>query len=148
MKWLYHIVSTIIFLVMQGIPFILFPLLNRSPIDSDQEFITVLLYWTVFQAPLLVLVIFTVRISTWIQELKQPKWLLLGVGGIVLWFLNNIFATQSLLFITNRPIAQSFSELIEHTLISSALWIVVIGMLSIELWDIQKYNRSRGDTGQ
>lgn len=148
MKWLYHIVSTIIFLVMQGIPFILFPLLNRSPIDSDQEFITVLLYWTVFQAPLLVLVIFTVRISTWIQELKQPKWLLLGVGGIVLWFLNNIFATQSLLFITNRPIAQSFSELIEHTLISSALWIVVIGMLSIELWDIQKYNRSRGDTDQ
>ena len=148
MKWLYHIVSTIIFLVMQGIPFILFPLLNRSPINSDQEFITVLLYWTVFQAPLLVLVIFTVRISTWIQELKQPKWLLLGVGGIVLWFLNNIFATQSLLFITNRPIAQSFSELIEHTLISSALWIVVIGMLSIELWDIQKYNRSRGDTDQ
>ena len=148
MKWLYHIVSTIIFLVMQSIPFILFPLLNRSPIDSDQEFITVLLYWTVFQAPLLVLVIFTVRISTWIQELKQPKWLLLGVGGIVLWFLNNIFATQSLLFITNRPIAQSFSELIEHTLISSALWIVVIGMLSIELWDIQKYNRSRGDTAQ
>ena len=148
MKWLYHIVSTIIFLVMQSIPFILFPLLNRSPIDSDQEFITVLLYWTGFQAPLLVLVIFTVRISTWIQELKQPKWLLLGVGGIVLWFLNNIFATQSLLFITNRPIAQSFSELIEHTLISSALWIVVIGMLSIELWDIQKFNRSRGDTDQ
>ena len=94
------------------------------------------------------LIIFTVRISTWIQELKQPKWLLLGVGGIVLWFLNNIFATQSLLFITNRPIAQSFSELIEHTLISSALWIVVIGMLGIELWDIQKYNRSKSDTDQ
>ena len=148
MKWLYHIVSTVTFLVMQGIPFILFPLLNRTPINSDQEFITVLLYWTVFQAPLLVLVIFTVRISTWIQELKQPKWLLLGVGGIVLWFLNNIFATQSLLFITNRPIAQSFSELIEHTLISSALWIVVIGMLGIELWDIQKYNRSKSDRDQ
>jgi len=140
MKWLHSIVSIFTLCMFQLVPSILFSILNRAPIESNDEFITILLCWTIFQGPLLVGVFCAHRIGNWMTEQQHPPWVILSIGGSSLWFLGTIFATQSILYITGRPIAQSLSELAYHTMVSSVLWLIVVGFVSIEVWGMFKYD--------